>query len=58
MLNAVRRDGDFGVGFSKESPESPKKIDAYSALVLANACLNDYRAKDKGKPKTGRAWWI
>lgn len=58
MLNAVRREGDFGVGFSKESPESPKKIDAYSALVLANACLNDYRAKDKGKPKTGRAWWI
>lgn len=58
MLNAVRRDGDFGVGFSKESPESPKKIDAYSALVLANAALNDYRAKDKGKPKTGRGWWI
>ena len=58
MLNAVRRDGDYGVGFSKESPDSARKVDAYAALVLANAALNDYRAKDKGKPKTGRAWWI
>ena len=58
MLNVVRRDGDYGVGFSKESPDSARKVDAYAALVLANAALNDYRAKDKGRPKTGRAWWI
>ena len=58
MLNAVRRDGDYGVGFSKESPESARKVDAYAALVLAHAAFADYRAKDKGKPKTGRAWWI
>ena len=57
-MGNVRRDGDYGVGFSKESPDSARKVDAYAALVLANAALNDYRAKDKGKPKTGRAWWI
>lgn len=58
LLNARRRENDHGVSFSKESRESPKKVDAYAALMLANACWNDYRSKDKGKSKTGRGWFI
>ena len=57
-LNAVRRESSAGVTFGKESRESPKKVDAYAALMLANACWNDYRSKDRGKPKTGKAWFF
>lgn len=58
LLNARRVENNHGVSFGKESRESPKKVDAYAALMLANACWNDYRSKDKGKPKTGRGWFL
>lgn len=35
VLNARRRVGRFGVSFGKESRESPKKVDALAALLLA-----------------------
>lgn len=47
-LNARRRDNVYGVSFGKESRESPRKVDAYAALLLAHEALMDLRAK--GKP--------
>ena len=35
ILNARRRPNRWGIGFGKESRESPKKVDALAALVLA-----------------------
>ena len=59
MLNARRRENDYGVSFSKESRDSPKKVDAYAALMLANTALNDYRQRGKkDKPRTGRTWFM
>ena len=58
LLNAVRRENDYGVSFSKESRQSPKKVDGYAALMIAHACLTDYRSKKKEAPRTGRAWFL
>lgn len=60
VLNVRRRSNKHGVSFGKESRESPRKIDAYAALVLAFECLADFRAKGQ-KPKTqrtGRAYFL
>lgn len=35
VLNARRRVGRFGISFGKESRESPKKVDALAAMLLA-----------------------
>lgn len=35
VLNARRRPNQYGVGFGKETRESPKKVDALAALLLA-----------------------
>src|SRR5699024_8977436 len=47
ILNAYRRENNFGVSFGKESRESPRKVDAYAALMLAHECLRDYFAGKK-----------
>lgn len=59
MLNARRRENLYGVSFDKESRKSPKKVDAYAALLLAHTALNDLRQKAKPeKQRTGRAWFF
>lgn len=47
VMNARRRENVYGVSFSKESPESPKKVDAYAALMIAHEALTDYRTRGK-----------
>lgn len=57
ILNARRRLNRWGVGFGKETRESPKKVDALASLVLARMARARYLAevgtrKRKGKPGT------
>jgi phage terminase large subunit-like protein len=59
VMNARRRENVHGVSFSKESPESPKKVDAYAALMLAHEAMNDYRTRGKKERKrTGRGYFF
>lgn len=55
-LNARRRSNNYGVSFSKESRESPKKVDLYAALMLAHEALHDLRtrARPQKKQRSGR----
>lgn len=58
-MNARRRENVHGVSFSKESPESPKKVDAYAALMVAHEALTDYRTRAKKEtPRTGRGYFF
>lgn len=59
VLNTRRRTNNFGVSFGKESRESPRKVDAYAALLLAYQCLTDLRTRTK-KPKkrTGEGYFL
>ncbi|AKY03614.1 terminase large subunit [Streptomyces phage Izzy] len=58
-LNARRRTNNYGVSFGKESRESPRKIDAYAALMLAHEALYDLRARGKKqKVRTGRGYFL
>lgn len=45
IQNAVRRENAHGVSFSKASADSPDKVDAYAALMLAVLCYHDRQAK-------------
>lgn len=45
VLNARRRETVHGLSFGKESNDSPNKVDAYAALMLAHQCLTDYRLR-------------
>ncbi|WP_159795666.1 terminase [Puerhibacterium puerhi] len=58
VMNARRRTNDWGVSFSKESPDSPKKVDAYAALMLAHKAASDIaaRGKEAKRERTGRMW--
>lgn len=59
VLNARRRPNAWGLSFGKESKDSPKKIDAYAALMLAFECLHDLRTRGKPvKKKTGRGYFL
>jgi len=59
VMNARRRENVHGVSFSKESPESPKKVDAYAALMIAHEALTDYRTKGKKeRVRTGRGYFF
>lgn len=59
ILNAHRRENNFGVSFGKESRESPRKVDAYAALMLAHECLRDYFAgKKPEEERTGMGWFL
>ncbi|QYW07854.1 terminase large subunit [Streptomyces phage RedBear] len=58
-LNARRRTNNYGVSFGKESRESPRKIDAYAALMLAHEALYDLRARGKKqKTRSGRGYFL
>lgn len=54
ILNARRRESRAGIQIAKEHPESPRKIDAAVAAVLAWQCRVDALAKGLGK-RTSRA---
>ncbi|MFI1655628.1 terminase [Streptomyces sp. NPDC020472] len=59
VLNARRRTNNYGVSFGKESRESPKKVDAYAALMLAHEALVDLRARGKRvRKRTGRGFFL
>jgi hypothetical protein len=55
VLNARRRESRSGIQIAKEHPESPRKIDAAVAAVLAWQCRVDAVAKGLGKKKAARA---
>jgi len=48
VLNARRRPGRYGVSIAKDHPDSPRKIDAAMAAVLAWQCRLDAQAKGLG----------
>lgn len=54
-LNARRHENKFGISFRKESRESPKKVDAYAALMLAHEALHHLRTRNikKSRERTG-----
>jgi hypothetical protein len=59
VLNARRAESTYGLSFRKESKDSPKKVDAYAALVAAHSALNDYRQRGKKEPtRSGQAWFF
>ncbi|WP_241695035.1 terminase [Streptomyces sp. C] len=59
VLNAVRRTNNYGVSFGKESRESPRKVDAYAALMLAHEALFDLRARGKKvRQRSGRGFFL
>lgn len=55
ILNARRRESRSGLQIMKEHPDSPRKIDAAIAAVLAWQARVDAMAKGLGKKKTGRS---
>jgi phage terminase large subunit-like protein len=58
-LNAKRRTNNYGISFGKESKDSPRKVDAYAALMLAHEALYDLRARGKKqKARTGRGYFM
>ncbi|MEV5136257.1 terminase [Streptomyces syringium] len=59
VLNARRRTNNYGLSFGKESRESPRKVDAYAALMLAHEALFDLRARGrKARLRTGRGYFL
>ncbi|KPC89296.1 terminase [Streptomyces sp. NRRL WC-3753] len=58
-LNARRRSNNYGISFGKESRESPRKVDAYAALMLAHEALYDLRARGKKvRARSGRGYFL
>lgn len=55
ILNARRRESRSGIQIMKEHPDSPKKIDAAIAAVLAWQARVDAMAKGLGRKKTGKS---
>lgn len=59
VLNAKRRVNIYGVYFGKDSPDSPRKIDAYAALMLAHEAMVEYRTTGKKQAtRTGKVWFL
>lgn len=58
VMNARRATNSWGISFRKETPDSPKKVDAYAALLLAYHALNDMkvRGKDRGPKRQAGIW--
>jgi phage terminase large subunit-like protein len=54
VSNARRRLNRWGVYFGKENRESPKKVDALAALVLARMARERVRAEGKQRRSAGR----
>lgn len=59
VLNARRRENNYGISFGKESRESPRKVDAYAALMLAHEALHDFRTRGKkAKERSGKGYFF
>jgi hypothetical protein len=59
VLNARRRTNNYGISFGKESKDSPRKIDAYAALMLAHEALYELRTRGKKvRKRTGRGYFM
>lgn len=59
VLNARRRVNNYGLSFGKESRESPKKVDAYAALLLAHEAMHELVTKAKPeKKRTNRSYFV
>lgn len=57
VLNARRRPNRWGVSFGKERRDSPKKVDAFAALQLADMARADLlAATSKKRQRTGKVW--
>jgi phage terminase large subunit-like protein len=58
--NARRRPNKWGVSFGKESRESPKKVDSFAAMQLADMARRallaspDWAKRQKKRQRTGR----
>ncbi|MGM9381105.1 terminase [Streptomyces antibioticus] len=59
VLSARRRTNNYGISFGKESKDSPRKIDAYAALMLAHEALYELRTRGKKvRKRTGRGYFM
>ncbi|MFE5663395.1 terminase [Streptomyces niveus] len=59
VLSARRRTNNYGISFGKESKDSPRKIDAYAALMLAHEALYELRVRGKKvRKRTGRGYFM
>jgi hypothetical protein len=57
VLNARRRPNRWGVSFGKERRDSPRKVDAFAALQLADMARADVvNSTSKTRQRTGRVW--
>lgn len=57
VLNARRRPNRFGISFGKDRKGSPRKVDGFAALQLADMCRADYLAAGVGKrARSGKVW--
>lgn len=57
VLNARRRPNRWGISFGKERKDSPKKVDAFAALQLADMARADLLAATSGKRvRSGKVW--
>lgn len=55
-LNARRHQNRWGTTFRKESRESPLKVDAYAATLLAEMAARDLRESGQLKRRTGHVY--
>lgn len=55
-LNARRRSNAWGVTFGKESRESPLKVDAFAATLLAEMAYRDLQESGKMNRRTGHVY--
>ena len=58
FLNTYRDENNVGVYVRKISRESPRKIDAYMALVLAHEAMNKYRIKKPVDRAENELWML
>ena len=57
VLNARRRPNRWGISFGKERRDSPRKVDAFAALQLADMARADLIAStSKTRPRSGKVW--
>jgi hypothetical protein len=57
VLNAVNHETRWGIGLRKRTPNSPDKIDATVAMILARLARSRYQAAEsKIKKRTGKVW--
>lgn len=57
VLNARRRPNRWGISFGKERRDSPRKVDGFAALQLADMARADFvTAESKTKQRSGKVW--